>query len=884
MKKILALFISFSLCLCSLCCTATAENTDKLPLDYIQMLETLNVLGISLDTEASADSYNRSITRGEFVKHLLDLIKLTPADTAASFNDLSPSHAYYREIAAAYDMKLITADVKDNIRPNEPITYIEGCKAVITLLGYSHRAESIGNGELGYLTLAKQLKLIQFNADIKTELTFASAVQLLYNAMQTKTAYLLPTDTRLREGATILETCYALETAEGLVTANGYYALTGDKTDEGCLVINGVQYKTEEYIDADCVGLLVKFFYNEENKIVALEKEEFEKLAVAGEDVKSFSNNSYRYYKENGKTASVKIAQDAYVLLNYEPAPKKQAMLPNECGELILIDYNCDNTYDVVFVNNFSETVVSGINTESGVISGKSGKSIRYKQEENLLIYKDGEIVDISYISLGSSITVCTAGDEKTTVIYLSDKTTEGTITKLGKDTVYIRGREYAVSKGFDTNITLKTGSCGIFYLNYNDEVIYFVSQSDSLKFGYLMRAKMNRSGADDNALFKLLTAENEKLVYYGKEKIEFNGSLLKASAVVSELEASGNTTSDNEATEEQLIRYGVTEGGLIYYIETALANDNSLSVNDERLYISASMTEGKKGFEATTAVSDKTVQFSVPQYARSSDKLYKAVNSVKEDKTNFKAYNLKRYSITADAVVGYTPGGGTLSGSGGGPAGKIDYDSHTAIITDIEKTLNPDGFEAKRVTLLQNVGWPIKIEELSYIVADNSAWETGDGSQEITSKGDNLNVGDVVLYSLNSSGEIGRINRVYNGEEKAIDSEYNGENPVTNNDGSFISPLRLLESYAYKTDGTYIMVSKVPITSQEPDRSLMEIHDYAYENVIIVERVKNDIKMRIGKITDIRTYESFGDECDKVLINTNWGVVRTVIAIRYDV
>lgn len=879
MKRILALILAFILCLSTMTVAASVSlsSEQELPQDYLSMTNALVALGVVPEVQMSVDTYNKIVSRGEFAGFLINLINMDGTETSASFPDLPKSHSYYTQVACAAELELITPDKQGYIHPDAAITVGEATKAIVTLLGFSICAQSKGGTDWEYFTQARQLNLINRDCSPTDKLTFAATVQILYNSLLSDTAYSLPPQYSLIKSRSILESHYGLNVGSGLVTANRYYAISGKTTDGNGLIINGEYYRATEKVDINCVGLYVEFFYDENNTIVAVCPDKYEKLNISAKDIKGFSNNKYSYYKTNGKRATASVTSDSYILKNYKSVIGRTDMLPGDNGEVVLIDYNHDGIYEIVFINNYSEMVVSSVSEDNKSIVCKNGKTVEYEDADKVLVVIDGKIGSLADISKDSTISVCTSGKDEAVVIYVSYSKVEGTITMLGEDEVYIRGHMYPISSGFDKKNTLNLGEDGLFYLNHKGEVVYFDSQSSGIKFGYLIRTGI-KAGLSGSALFKVLTADNEIKIFKGRETIVYNGSSSKSANVVEDIKTSGN-----QGSAEQIIRYKTNSNDEIYYIETAL--DSIPSTNEERLHLTAEMSNGNRGFEAKTAAGDKTIQFSVPSNPGSDDIFYKVVSSVKTEKTNFKAYNVKKYSIIADAIVGYTPGGGKNSGNGGGPAGDIDYDSHTAIITDIVYTLDSNEMFAKKVTLLQNTGWPLKVTELSFIVADNSAWETQQGNEADTvQNGDNLNVGDVILYQLNSSGEIGRINRIYNAAEKSIDSAHGGANPVTSNNGSFTSPLRLLESYAYKTEDTFIMVSSKPINSMEPDRSSLEVHDYQYENVIIVEKGRRGVAVRVGNISDIKTYENYGADCDKVLINTNWGTVRTVVAIRSDV
>jgi len=399
------------------------------------------------------------------------------------------------------------------------------------------------------------------------------------------------------------------------------------------------------------------------------------------------------------------------------------------------------------------------------------------------------------------------------------------------------------------------------------------------MKYGYIIRAATGK-GMSDSAVFKILTESGEKTVLTGRESILFNGTKESAASVIGELLKTGNS-----GTEEQIIRYATDSEGLIYAIETARSSAVGLSKTEERFHQSASYANGYRGFSAKTVSGDKTVMFSVPEKPESSEMLYNVITKTSTENVNFKAYNIKTYEITADAIVVYTPGGGKVSGVGGGPGERINQDSLPATVTEVFTTLNKDGFPVKSVKILQNTGWPYRLTEFSYIAADNGAWENISGDENIEQCGDNLNVGDVIMYSLNSSGEIGRIRRLYNGNTKTIDASNGGgtTNPIVNN-SVFHSPIRLLDSYAFKTEDNFIMVSSVPITSDTPDREKLEVYNCTLAEILIVENIRGEAKVRKGSMSEIRSYEIYGSECDRILISTNWGTLINLVAIRSDV
>ena len=332
----------------------------------------------------------------------------------------------------------------------------------------------------------------------------------------------------------------------------------------------------------------------------------------------------------------------------------------------------------------------------------------------------------------------------------------------------------------------------------------------------------------------------------------------------------------------EQIIRYKKNKDDVITTVETAQSNGYGITQLSDRLHKSA--VSVSDGFGAKIVQGDRTVMFNVPEIPGSDDTLYFATTVMTGSHVNYTAYSVRRYQMTPSVIIGYTAGGYTAGGIGAGPAGEIDYSLLPAIVTKITYTRNRNDEFAKCATILQENSYPAGQEEYKYIIADNSAWETNRGEEyaPIHSR-DDLNVGDVIMYSLNSAGEIGRINRVYNGATQTMDAAHGSITEFSNYD-YLGSPFRLLESYAFKTEDNYLMVSTIPITGPEPDEENLEIYKFDYERVLIVEKEGTKVTVNTGTMADIRSYENYGENCDKILVNTQWKVARTIIAIRSDV
>lgn len=858
-----------------------AETAEELPDNYVAIVGTLQNLGIIEMAELSQESYSRTVSRGEFAKNLLALIKVDKFEEGITFSDMAASHNYAEAVGTAYKMGLLQA-ADGKIRPDDDITCGEALQAAVTLLGASTVPASEHITQNDYIRQAVRMEIIRKYQPERNKLTYAQLVEILYNSLLTQTVYMLPNHDELVKGNTLLESCWELSMNEGFVTANEYYSLTEPSGTEGKLmIINGRSYKVEDYIDIECVGLMVRYFYDKDGTIVALEKKRHEKEVISSLDLLSvpslatirMSGGRIEYYDSDRDKCTLSLSSEAYVLKNYETALPAEVAIP-ENGEVTLLDYNNDKLFDVLMINDYTELVMSQMNTETGFIMGKGGKSITF-DEDTVLVYKNGAIASLEDITAGKTLSACCDENGFARVIVVAEGAVEGMLSAISDEDVTIRGRSYKLSGAFSRDYVIKLGDSGVFYLNHRGEIAYFVSDDTSFKYGYLM-AIGTEGTVSEKVLMKVLTKDDGIVIFNVRNNITYNGTRKDAADMMADVATSGLG-----GTAEQLIRYRVNADNIITTVETALQSGYGITESSDRLHMSAeSVTDG---FGAKIVQGDRTVMFNVPEVPGSDESLYFAVTTMTGSHVKYTAYSVKRYQMTPSVIIGYTAGRYTAGGIGGGPAGEIDYTLLPAIVTKIDYARNRDGEFAKRATLLQENSYPAGQQEHKYIIADNSAWETNRGEESTTTQnGDNLNVGDVIMYSLNTVGEIGRINRVYNGLTQSIDAEHGAITEFSNYD-YFGSPFRLLESYAFKTEDNYLMVSKVPITGPEPDEENLEIYKFDYERVLIVENENGKTEVKTGTMADIRSYENYGDECDKILVNTQWKTARTIIAVRSD-
>lgn len=127
-------------------------------------LEDLSRYGIMQGDPDGAMRLEDEVTRAEMVKIILSAQNLgdyAKEQTHTKFEDVSIAYWASGYIHAAWQQGIIHGKSETVFAPEDAVTNEEAVKMLVTLLGYSQKAESMGGYPYGYMKMAEELGLLE---------------------------------------------------------------------------------------------------------------------------------------------------------------------------------------------------------------------------------------------------------------------------------------------------------------------------------------------------------------------------------------------------------------------------------------------------------------------------------------------------------------------------------------------------------------------------------------------------------------------------------------------------------------------------------------------------------------------------------------------------
>ena len=273
-------------------------------------------------------------------------------------------------------------------------------------------------------------------------------------------------------------------------------------------------------------------------------------------------------------------------------------MIKDKQGKIRLLDNDGDNTVDVIFVDAYTDFVVSASSANNKRVydAYDNKKYIDVDTTANYpytVIYdKEGKEITIADIASGSILSVFdyqSDADQGYMKIYVSNDTVSGTIEKIvkkdGAQRITVNGTEYKLTDDCEKNCESKitAGSSVILRLDYYGYAAD-IKSGDGLSFGYLIATRLEKS-LDDWYRFRIYNADGELAELTAADRIGLdnntydNGdikvlnSLIKSSHII-------YPTGDASCT-AQPIRYRLNAKGELSYIDSIYTKDGVRATAD---------------------------------------------------------------------------------------------------------------------------------------------------------------------------------------------------------------------------------------------------------------------------------------------------------------
>lgn len=597
MKRILTLLLIVSLALSGLTASANAAafaDTDgKACSRAVEILKALDIVEGKTEDAYEPDS---ALTRAEMTTIILRVMQMEQGAKGSDvFEDVPSTHWAYANIATAYQMGIVNGTSETTFEPDKTVTYDQAVKMVVSALGYSVVAETMGGYPSGYLSKAAQLDILK-GTQPETAMTRGNMAILLYNALEVE-LFLQSTfgqDTlefNTDAKKTLLSHYLKVEHREGVVEAtyaasmqNPAPKLLPDEVRVDGITIQAGNTKAQEMLGMTADIYTRKDALTEKPVILAiLPLARVSVTDLTATAVENFEDLELTYTDAENVLRKADLSE-AVVVFNGRPAAKDALHLMPAAGTIRLITKG--NTCTCVIVESFKNGIVDVTNPEKHTVYFKNGVSpmtLDTTDKSGILFFTDidGEPITVEDLMEWDVLSVAVSEDGEVTNVRMSFETVEGKVTEVSADDVTIDGESYVVAP--DVYGSILVGTSGRFYQDFTG-AIAAVDEKVFVKdnYGWLVSA-MNTKGLNVTPQIKLFTENGKMQVFRTTNMVTLNGrtvksgELLTPSTFVSAEDPmlwAGNTEAAlmdaSGKVIPQLLKYEINNDGLITALDTA--------------------------------------------------------------------------------------------------------------------------------------------------------------------------------------------------------------------------------------------------------------------------------------------------------------------------
>lgn len=677
--KIICFILIISI-ICMNAITIVAFTDVNNELVFYEAIEALSALGILKGYEDGTFKPEGTITRAEFaavITRIMGLADLQIGGTDTIFEDVKAGHWASGNIKIAADMGIIKGFGDGKFLPDDPVTYEQAVKMIVAALGYEPKAMEQGGYPSGYLMVASEKDITRSAEGKVGEMaTRGMVAQLLYNSLEVPMFELSgvgeSTTYVVNKEKTFLSTGLGLiRVKNGQVTGNQYTTLESPATSvrSGEIELDGKIFVTP---DADklyqYLGYSVTYYYKHDNTtnddvlvLLMPDSNKNHTLTIVADNIEKYEDNILYYSINENEDDTINIKDDVIIIYNGKKYDKdKPVSLDIESGEIKLLDFDSDNNYDIIFVNEYKNYVVENTpNTTDYIIIDKYfGTRLELNPNKRgvaIQFLKNGSPIQFTDIKKGDIISVMESNSEEgnrvVTVLVASNNVVTGTVTEIGDNNIrVINGKSYTISDYYLRAIKeknkpdIKIDDKGTFYLDAEGKIAHIVLEAArGTDYAYLINAATKSSGLEGTLQLKLYipsgTTSGSVQIKDCAEKVKIDGKTYdNASEILSLLASANDTTntdplpastpenplnSEDQRIYAQLIKYATNSSGKIDLIDTLHKGGHGEESehlkqvysdgNQELTYYSTNRTF-RLGNETKVTIDSSTKIFYVPQ------------------------------------------------------------------------------------------------------------------------------------------------------------------------------------------------------------------------------------------------------------------------------
>lgn len=420
-------------------------------------------------------------------------------------------------------------DKNDN--PEAELDYNMLCKMTVSAMGYGADVKKNGGYPNGYINAATGHNFFKNTVIDKTKpITGEIVVNVLCNLLK------LDMYTKMFAGGLRIEKTTPLEVMgisehDGIVTAVKGQTMMGEEAHfDNRIGINSTEYVCDIKGLNNYFGKKVVYYYDEEEeKILYISEDKNSTLIIDASMIveKEVSDGVYKVTYQDLREKKYKFkAEPKYVSLNGEVvtgAAALSAILDFDYGQVILVDYDNDEVYDIMMAEEYENYFVKFHGTDV-IYDRFTANEIVFDFEEtdnNYTFIKNGVPVSYDDIIENSVISVYKDTLGKNIKVYISENKISGKLESFSTDE---EGKTKLIIDGFPyyTTIDLSNISLGdttTFYLDINGNIAGYDATNivRALDYGYLVKLY---SDDDTDAVAVKIFTKNEGMIHlYAKDE-----------------------------------------------------------------------------------------------------------------------------------------------------------------------------------------------------------------------------------------------------------------------------------------------------------------------------------------------------------------------------
>ncbi len=744
---------------------------------YEEAAELLGALGIMVgDAESGAFRPDDNILRSEMSKVSVYAVGLEDvalgATHATRFPDVVSNHWANGPINIADQQGMVIGDDVGTFRPDDPVLFQEAVTIMVRALGYEPQAKTSGGYPTGYMVVASSNQMLKgISANAAAPATRGDIAQLVFNSLTVnlmeQTGFGSNSNFEVVD-KTLLYDRLNVEKAYGQVTGTSETTLSGGSTvADDRVMINDSTFIEGDTLARQFLGYNVVYYARidtttDEKTIIAIRPQDSKNnsITIDAKDLVSFTgdadaNKTVTYWRDPDKDTTTReatvVAKPVYILNGKYAADVSPEKLIPTSGNVILLDTDVNNIYDIVFINHFTNIVVETVSTATGRVTDKynNGSLLLDPKDTNVkyTIILDGRELETGDLEEWDVISYTVSEDKLLIKAYVSRNSILGTVTQISKDGYKIDNstETYEKASNYPNEINLRDK--GRFYLDIENKIAAVDTTADinagsAIRgtYAYLVNAGITGT-IEDTLQFKLFTTADQTVVLDAASKIRVNNKYgLTPEQALAEFGKDG-------VVSPQLITYETNSSGKLTGIDFAADQTATGAVNKDvftkniaaadQVFKSASNMLGK------VKITDKTLIFDIPAEAGTDTTRYSMrTRSMFSNDTPYDiiVYDLQEdFSAKAIIVTSST--------------GVTDAQSPIVLVDEIASSQNED-FEAIDIVYGLENGERIELKST-------------DKNVFVKDSGKAIAQGDIFQYSTNSKGEADAITLLFDSEKK---------------------------------------------------------------------------------------------------------------------